>query len=729
VTRQSTSEAPGLFVVEFDHRSDNGDRVIGPFASREAAEKAVSDLGIAVMSVEGAQWDAEYQIFELAAVIADAEALDDDEIPLDELEEGEEEITEIPVHGVATLEGKPTGDGRGFRPGGLSFGKLPAPLGYEYVSTHGGMTSDVAIVGRIDEFWTVPAPHEGEDVYEVRWRGVIMPGKEYGARAIESIVDGSYTGLSVIVDSVTVDVEERREEMRQNILREQAADSSLSDIAEDEVAKKREPMTEEEIEELVDAFVGDGKQEVTWYKEARIRRFDMVPTGAFQEGYTALGAEFPDELGEEALVAAAAALEDCGCGRVHSIRADAGTIIVDLTEFTEDELEEYDALAGDEQDEYARVHGAIIASAFAPGTKDGPGWITHPTATARLRRYWVRGKGAAKIRWGAPGDFNRCRMQLAKYVQNPDWLAGLCANMHKEAIGVWPGQEGTGGRHSLVASATPAPIFALTAAAEPVDAALFQRVDLEEPVGVEIDGEHFYGYVALWNVCHIGEPEGRGSCTYAPRSATGYAHFRTGTVMTTEGRVAVGSITMNTGHANGRISAAAAAAHYDNTGTVIADVAVGEDHFGIWYSGRKRPGVSDDDIYAAMASGRISGDWRMIGGNYELVGALVVNVAGYPMAQHASLVASADFGITAIIGEGIVPVEQAAIAASAEIASEPLALTAELVADIAITAAERALFGYKRDLMLAELAPAREALRAHSLRQARARLALMTKGS
>jgi hypothetical protein len=50
--------------------------------------------------------------------------------------------------------------------------------------------------------------------------------------------------------------------------------------------------------------------------------------------------------------------------------------------------------------------------------------------TERIRRYWTKGKGAGKIRWGAPGDFNRCRTQLAKYVQNPDWLAGLCANMH-----------------------------------------------------------------------------------------------------------------------------------------------------------------------------------------------------------------------------------------------------------------------------------------------------------
>ena len=45
-------------------------------------------------------------------------------------------------------------------------------------------------------------------------------------------------------------------------------------------------------------------------------------------------------------------------------------------------------------------------------------------ARAQIPSMLARGKGAAKIRWGVPGDFNRCRLQLAKYVQNPDWLAG-----------------------------------------------------------------------------------------------------------------------------------------------------------------------------------------------------------------------------------------------------------------------------------------------------------------
>lgn len=57
---------------------------------------------------------------------------------------------------------------------------------------------------------------------------------------------------------------------------------------------------------------------------------------------------------------------------------------------------------------------------------------------ARLRAYWTRGKGAAKIRWGVKGDFNRCVRHLRKYVADPK---GLCAEYHHDALGVWPGRE------------------------------------------------------------------------------------------------------------------------------------------------------------------------------------------------------------------------------------------------------------------------------------------------
>ena len=58
---------------------------------------------------------------------------------------------------------------------------------------------------------------------------------------------------------------------------------------------------------------------------------------------------------------------------------------------------------------------------------------------AKLRRYWLYGKGAAKIRWRTPGDWTRCYKQLAKYM-GPR-AKGYCALRHKEANGYWPGDK------------------------------------------------------------------------------------------------------------------------------------------------------------------------------------------------------------------------------------------------------------------------------------------------
>jgi hypothetical protein len=56
----------------------------------------------------------------------------------------------------------------------------------------------------------------------------------------------------------------------------------------------------------------------------------------------------------------------------------------------------------------------------------------------KLRAYWVRGEGAAKIGWGKAGDFASCVSHLGKYVTDPE---GLCAEYHKAATGEWPGKK------------------------------------------------------------------------------------------------------------------------------------------------------------------------------------------------------------------------------------------------------------------------------------------------
>jgi hypothetical protein len=53
----------------------------------------------------------------------------------------------------------------------------------------------------------------------------------------------------------------------------------------------------------------------------------------------------------------------------------------------------------------------------------------------KLRRYWVHGEGAAKIRWGTQGDWARCVRHLEKYLG--ERAKGYCQLRHKEAMGIY----------------------------------------------------------------------------------------------------------------------------------------------------------------------------------------------------------------------------------------------------------------------------------------------------
>ena len=168
----------------------------------------------------------------------------------------------------------------------------------------------------------------------------------------------------------------------------------------------------------------------------------------------------------------------------------------------------------------------------------------------------------------------------------------------------------------------------------------FKDPGLTSPTALVIEDDgRVYGHIAAWGTCHIGQI---GKCVEPPTSPSNYAYFRTGALQTAEGTsVAVGHLTMDTGHAGPRDSASQAAAHYDNTGYVFADVAAGEDAYGIWVAGSLRPGIPAERVRVAR-SAPISGDWRTIRGSLELVGALAVNVPGFPVPRPKGLLASGE---------------------------------------------------------------------------------------
>lgn len=77
-------------------------------------------------------------------------------------------------------------------------------------------------------------------------------------------------------------------------------------------------------------------------------------------------------------------------------------------------------------------YGEIITAGGTPGIADTPGDFRN---VARLKNYWAFGKGAAKIRWGTPGDLTRAHRYLSKYV-GPMRAWGLAQNLHKMVMGV-----------------------------------------------------------------------------------------------------------------------------------------------------------------------------------------------------------------------------------------------------------------------------------------------------
>lgn len=182
----------------------------------------------------------------------------------------------------------------------------------------------------------------------------------------------------------------------------------------------------------------------------------------------------------------------------------------------------------------------------------------------------------------------------------------------------------------------------LVASAYPVapPASWFENPGFDGPTPLTIDDDgRIYGHAALWDQFHLTFAKQR---VVAPRSKTNYSYFRVGYLRTAEGTdVPIGKITMSTGHAAGDLSPLDSMSHYDDTGACVADIACGEDEHGIWFSGALRPGVTDEQVRELRAA-PLSGDWREIKGNLELVALLAVNVPGFNVPRMAALVASGE---------------------------------------------------------------------------------------
>lgn len=191
----------------------------------------------------------------------------------------------------------------------------------------------------------------------------------------------------------------------------------------------------------------------------------------------------------------------------------------------------------------------------------------------------------------------------------------------------------------LTASAAAGPIA-------PPDA-WFDNPNLPGQTALTVDDDgRVYGHLATWDTCHMAFSD---TCTTPPRSRASYGYFHTGEVITASGRrLPIGKIVIGPGHAGPYAGWRAATSHYDRSGAAVVIGRVGEDAHGIWIAGSVVHDATPSQI-ASLRRSPISGDWRRIGGNLELVAALAVSVPGFPVPrpragiayrQQASLVAA-----------------------------------------------------------------------------------------
>lgn len=167
------------------------------------------------------------------------------------------------------------------------------------------------------------------------------------------------------------------------------------------------------------------------------------------------------------------------------------------------------------------------------------------------------------------------------------------------------------------------------------DLKMFSDPKLTGPTCPTMDNKtgRIYGHMVEWGHAIRG-----GNGAQAPRNHNDYANFHTSQIQTDDGKqLSVGRLTVKGGHApvTASTSAATARAHYDNVCSSFGLVRVGEDAFGIWFSGVAAPGVDDETFQMGMTS-PLSGDWRNCGQGLDMIAAHAVNSPGFPVYSGAT---------------------------------------------------------------------------------------------
>ena len=492
-----------------------------------------------------------------------------------------------PWRGPLAVEGIVTGDGREFAPDALTWAELPVPLRWNKEDSHGGEARTIAVnVGRIDNIW--------RDGDLIMGEGVLDLSDEDGRRVHAKIEGKFLRGVSIDADSI--------------------ADADVEFVWPEDV---NEGMGDEDGDLLEMLFA---QPEKMIFHGGRIRAATLVDIPAFAEAYIALldeaGAVVAggQPVGAEALQALR--VQELGAVGTHDTATSDGPWDAGVNEKRIDSPLSVDKTRA----AYAWYDGAAV--------EDGE----LPKNAAKFLHHEINADGSV-----GPANLAACSASIGAL----HGARGGTSIPEADRRGVYDHVA----KHLRDAGQEPEPFRSLTSVTASADvfrppAAWFAdpKLSLPTPITVTDDGR-IYGHAAQWGSCHIGQ---EGVCVQPPHEDQ-HPYYRTGEVACDDGsRVAVGQITVGTGHAPLHLGASPAAEHYDNTGAAVADVAVGNDAHGIWVAGAIRPGADPLKVYELQAAGQVSGDWRRIGGVLRLVGLLAVNVPGFPVPKMRARVASGE---------------------------------------------------------------------------------------
>lgn len=505
-----------------------------------------------------------------------------------------------PWSGVLALEGTETGDGREFAPGSLEWAAPPLPLMWQRQSEPQHMRS--VVVGRID---TVERAGS-----EILGTGVVDLGSEDGREIARQMGYDPETGEvdpgRAIAGGVSVDVDSVKDSDVELVFPDSGGEDSVEETDDGDLLMLFGPPPEKVV-----------------FHRGRLRGATLVALPAFVEARITL-----EGSPEEGLVASL--LERTG--------QHLGAI---GTHDTSTSDEPWDS-------------GAATAGLPTP----------MPVDTARGMYAWMA-DGAVE-----DGEVRKGDLRFPHHNS-----AGGAANLTgcSSGIGALNGARGgttipAGDRqgvynhlaaHLRAAGREPPPLADLddalvAAGAVPVapPAAWFRDPVLPGPTTWTVDDDgRVFGHLALWGICHTTFAD---RCVTPPRERD-YPYFQLGDLRSREGEtLGVGQVTLGTGHYAGS-GAVPAVEHYDHTGYAAADVACGEDRFGIWVAGALRPGLSEARVRELRAA-KLSGDWRKIGGQLRLVAVLAVNVPGFPVPRMRARMDGE--GLLALTAAGVVTDER-----------------------------------------------------------------------